>query len=49
MGQRTCVQGMGENIGEKAVLGAEDGGDDIIDAEVETQPVDSLPFPSMPT
>ena len=45
---RTGVGGVGETIG-KQVLGNEDAGEEVVEAEEESQPVNSLPSPYMPT
>ena len=42
--------GMGERAtGEFEVLGNEDAGEEVVEAEEESQPVNSLPSPDMPT
>ena len=47
MREQTGRRGMGESSGE--VLGNEDAGEEVVEAEEEAQAVDSLPSPNMPS
>ena len=47
--RRTVVRGMGEIAGRSEVLGAGDASEEVVEAEEEGQPVNSLPTPNMPT
>ena len=41
--------GKGNNSGSIEVLGNEDAGEEVVEAEEEAQPVNTLPTPDMPT
>ena len=41
--------GKGDNSGGIEVLGNEDAGEEVVEAEEEAQPVNTLPTPDMPT